>query len=100
MSIKKSASKNALQSEKRRLRNRARRSTVSTLLTKVERAIAAKDISAGKEAATALSKIDKAANRRVFHRNKAARLKSRVTRNLNILTPSLAEGDQPHTTAI
>ena len=99
MSSKNSANKTARQAEKRRSRNRATKSSVSTLIAKVERKIAAKDIPTGEEAVAAISSIDKAANKGVFHRNKAARLKSRLAKKMNLSTSSLAEGDQPHTTS-
>ncbi|OIP28039.1 MAG: 30S ribosomal protein S20 [Chloroflexi bacterium CG_4_9_14_3_um_filter_45_9] len=76
-------SKTARVAERKRLRNRAVKSGVKTLIARLEEKIAAKDISAREETVAAISSIDRAVSKGVFHRNKAARLKSRLTRKLS-----------------
>lgn len=83
MSSNKSASKTARVAERKRLRNRAIKSGVKTLIARLEEKIAAKDISAREEIVATISSIDRAVSKGVFHRNKAARLKSRLTRKLS-----------------
>lgn len=76
-------SKTARVAERKRLRNRAVKSGVKTLIARLEKKIAAKDISAREEIVATISSIDRAVSKGVFHRNKAARLKSRLTRKLS-----------------
>ena len=62
------------------------RSSMSTAIKKFEKAIKEND----KETATkglnvALQRIDKAVNSNLVHKNKAARLKSRLTKKLNAM---------------
>ena len=76
-------SKTARVAERKRLRNRAVKRGVKTLIARLEEKIAAKDISAREETVAAISSIDRAVSKGVFHRNKAARLKSRLTRKLS-----------------
>ncbi len=57
-----------------------------TYARRVAAAIAAQDVTkAHEEAKTATKKIDQAASRGLIHRNKAARLKSRMQRRLKAL---------------
>ncbi len=75
-----SAIKRHRQSLKRNERNRTVKSKVKTYIKKVEEATT-------KEAAEAaltdaIKVLDKSAGERVLHRNKAARLKSRLTRKV------------------
>ena len=88
MSSKKSSNKRSRVSERKRLRNRAVKSNVKTLRTRVDKKIAAKDDSAREDAVTTISSIDRAVSKGVFHRNKAARLKSRLAKKLSHLTSS------------
>jgi len=76
-----SALKRDMQSEKRRLRNRSFRSTVSTAIRSLEDSIAKKE---GPEKVKALlekiySHVDKGVKKGVFKTNKAARTKSRLS---------------------
>jgi small subunit ribosomal protein S20 len=75
----KSAKKRAIQSENRRKHNVALKSTYRTYVKKVEAAIATNKkenaVKAFKESAPIL---DKAAAKGIVHKNKAARLKSRL----------------------
>ena len=68
------------QTEVRRQRNRATR---SELRTRIKNAAEAGD--GTNEAAAAMQRLDKAAARRVIHRNTAARRKSRLQKRLNRL---------------
>jgi small subunit ribosomal protein S20 len=78
--VRKSAVKNHLQSERARLRTKARRSELATLEKKLRAAGAAKD----KSAATTIlaeiqSEMDKAVKAGSIHGNKARRKKSRLS---------------------
>lgn len=82
-----SALKRIRQSEKRRMRNAAVRSSVRSA---VKGARAALSATAVEEARTAVARtiqvLDKAVTKGVLHRNAAARKKSRLSRQLNALT--------------
>jgi len=94
MSSKKSANRTAQQAERRRLRNRSIKSGVKTFMTRAEGKIAAKDTSADEKVVAAISRVDRAVSKGVFHRNKAARLKSRLRKKSNALaSSSLVEGE-------
>lgn len=82
----KSAKKRILVAQKKADRNKAIRSRVKTAIKKVETAIDANDKAAAKEAlAIAVSEIDKAAGKGIYHRNNAARKVSRLTTAVNSL---------------
>lgn len=82
----KSAKKRILVSQKRADRNKAIRSTVKTAIKKVDAAVAANDKAAANEAlAQAVSTIDKAARKGIYHKNNAARKVSRLTVAVNKL---------------
>lgn len=82
----KSAKKRILVSQKRTERNKAIRSKVKTSIKKVEAAVAANDKAAAKDAlANAVSTIDKAAQKGVYHKNTAARKVSHLTVAVNKL---------------
>lgn len=75
----KSAVKRARQSEVRRERNVAQRSTLRTFVKKTLLAVLAGNKTEASEAfKQAESKLDTYARRLVIHKNKAARLKSRL----------------------
>ena len=66
-------------SERERLENRRRNSTVKTYFRRLQRAIESNDASAVESEYRALiSKIDKAAEHGALHRNNAARKKARA----------------------
>jgi small subunit ribosomal protein S20 len=68
------------QANKRRLVNRSARTAIRSVIRKAEEAIAGTD--AGNTDAAlraAAKKLDQAASRKFIHRNKAARLKSRLS---------------------
>jgi len=80
----KSAEKRALQSEKRRLRNKAVKSRIKSTVKGFETAIEAKDLDeARKQMVTAVRVLDKAASKGVIHPNAADRRKSRLMNKLN-----------------
>ena len=79
----KSAKKRLRQSLERRARNRAVKSSLKTQIKKVLTAAEAGDaVATGDEFRTAAKKLDQAAAKHVIHRNKAARLKSRLSARL------------------
>ncbi len=82
----KSAKKRILVSQKRADRNKAIRSKVKTAVKKVEAAIEANDKAAAAEALVkAISEIDKATQKGIYHKNTAARKVSRLTLAVNKL---------------
>lgn len=77
------ARKRARQNSVRRLRNHSQRAAVRTAVKKLEAAIAAGDQAAAKEAyQVSASMIDKATIKGLHHRNRAARLKSRLNKRV------------------
>lgn len=82
----KSAAKRLRQNIRRRARNRAIKHMVKTHCKRVLNAIAAGNADlAQAEFRLASKKIDQAAAKGVIHKNKAARLKSRLAQRLNKL---------------
>jgi len=80
----KSAKKRVLVSQTKAERNKAIRSKVKTCIKKVETAVASGDKKAAGEALTvAISEINKAASKGVYHKNNAARKVSRLTQAVN-----------------
>lgn len=78
-----SAKKALRQSKKRRLHNRALRSTLRTSVKKVRVAAAAGDDATATEALQAATKkLDQAAAKHLIHKNAAARTKSRLAKLL------------------
>jgi small subunit ribosomal protein S20 len=79
----KSAKKRLRQSLERRTRNRAVKSSLKTQIKKVLSAVDGGDAAASAdEFRAAAKKLDQAAAKGVIHRNKAARLKSRLSARL------------------
>ncbi len=82
----KSAKKRIRVSQKKHDRNKSIKSGVKTAIKKVETAVAANDRTAAQEALReAISKINKAATKGVYHKNNAARKVSRITKEVNTL---------------
>ena len=80
----KSAKKRILVTETKAARNKAIRSAVKTAIKKVEAAVVAKDKEAANVALlAAISLIDKAESKGVYHKNNAARKVSRLTKAVN-----------------
>ena len=84
MAGSKSAQKKVQASERRRLRNQSARSRCKTSITKAEKFIFSGEIeSAQKAVVSAVSSLDKAAEKGIIHSNNAARRKSRLMKKLN-----------------
>ena len=80
----KSAKKRILVTQTRTARNKSIRSRVKTAIKKVETAIEAKDAETAKaQLPKAISEIEKAATKGVYHKNNAARKVSRLSRAVN-----------------
>jgi len=80
------ARKRAKQNSVRRLRNHSQRSAVRTAIKKLEAAIDAGDQTAAKEAYNAsASIIDKATVKGLHHKNRAARIKSRLNKRVKAM---------------
>lgn len=82
----KSAKKRVLVNRTKAERNKSIKSAVKTSIKKVEAAIAAKDKEAASAALlNAISTIDKAASKGVYHKNTAARKVSRLSKAVNAM---------------
>lgn len=80
----KSAKKRILVNKTKADRNKSIKSAVKTSIKKVEAAVTAKDKEAAAAALqNAISTIDKAASKGVYHKNNAARKVSRVSKAVN-----------------
>ena len=80
----KSAKKRILVDRRNAERNKAIKSSVKTAIQKVDAAVAAKDKTAADTAlVAAISEIDKAASKGVFHKKTASRKISRLTLAVN-----------------
>jgi len=83
VSTNKGSNKVARTAERKRLRNRLTRRSVKTYIIQAKSSADAGEDSAHQKTMLAISSIDKAVGKRVIHRNKGARLKSRLMKNLN-----------------
>lgn len=82
----KSAKKRAIQSEKHRQRNTSLRSMYRTYVKKVLIAVEDKSLESAQTAfKEAVPVIDKMVNKKIIHKNKAARLKSRLSAKIKLL---------------
>ncbi len=80
----KSAKKRILVTETKTARNKAIKSKVKTYVKKVETAVEKKDVEAAKVALKeAISVINKAGSKGVYHKNTCARKVSRLTKAVN-----------------
>ena len=79
----KSAKKRILVDRRNAERNKAIKSKVKTSIKKVDAAIAANDKTTAKTALTAISEINKAASKGVYHKKTASRKISRMTLAVN-----------------
>jgi small subunit ribosomal protein S20 len=80
------ARKRSRQSEKARIRNKSVRNDIKTLTKTLGEKIAAKDAEGAKTLFNqVIARLDKAANAHVYHKNAAARQKSKVARLINSL---------------
>ena len=91
----KSQIKRNRQNDKQRLRNRAFRGAARAAVIKAQDAIQAGDEESRKAAVVmAISRLDKAAEKGVIHKNNAARRKSRLMKALAV-TPVAAPSSAP-----
>ena len=82
----KSAKKRVLVTQIKTERNKSIRSKVKTCIKNVESAVAAGDKEAAQAALTvAISEIEKASKKNIYHKNNAARKVSRLTKLVNTL---------------
>ncbi|MBU2608960.1 MAG: 30S ribosomal protein S20 [Chloroflexi bacterium] len=96
MPVTKSAQKQVRVSEKKRLRNKSVRTRCKTEITKAEKLIFSSELeSADKAVSTAISALDKAAEKGIIPANNAARRKSRLLKKLNQARGSSAPEAQP-----
>ena len=80
----KSAKKRILTTETRTERNKAIKSKVKTSIKKVDAAVEANDIAAAQATLiNAISEINKAASKGVYHKNTSSRKISRLTKAVN-----------------
>lgn len=88
----KSAKKQVRVSEKKRIHNKGYRSQCKSSVTKAEKLIFSGDVEgATKAVLTAVSSLDKAAEKGIIHANNAARRKSALMKKLNATTAPSAE---------
>ena len=81
------ARKRARQNTKRREANHSMRSMMRTYIKRVYKAIESNDKEAAQAAyVTAVSAIDRNAKRGLHHKNKAARLKSRLNKRIHAMS--------------
>jgi len=86
--------KAARQNERRRLRNRRIKSSTRTYLKRARLAVSVGDAAAAKAAVKqAVVALDKAAQKGVIHKNKAARVKSRLMKSLNRMMETHLEAE-------
>lgn len=90
-----SSKKDARRSAVRAVRNRAIKSSVKTRVTRFRRAVTegAEDVEALAE--RAIASLDRAAAKGVLHRNNAARRKSRLAKQLNVIGAPAPEESGP-----
>jgi small subunit ribosomal protein S20 len=97
--ITKSSKKDMVTSAKRQARNRSVRSLCKTNINKAEKLIFSGELEAAKEAVvTAISSLDKAAEKGIIHANNAARRKARLMKKLNEAQPTAAAEETPAAT--
>ena len=83
MSTSKQSNKVARTAERKRLRNRLVRRSVKTCMGKAKSSVDAGEESAHQKTMLAISSVDKAVSKGIIHRNKGARLTSRLMEKLN-----------------
>lgn len=92
MPTTKTAEKEMRTAERRKARNKSVRGRTKTKLTSAEEAIAAGDLDKANAAVkSAISALDKEAEKGTEHPNNAARRKSRLMKKLNKLTTSTSK---------
>ncbi|MDO8578701.1 MAG: 30S ribosomal protein S20 [Dehalococcoidales bacterium] len=92
MPVSQSAERELRASGRKQTRNKSLHSLCKTNIVKAEKVITSGDTDAAKSAViTAVSTLDRAAERGVIHRNNAARRKSRLVNKLNAVKASPAK---------
>jgi len=87
--VTKSARRQVRVAERKRVRNKSIVSECKTAITKAEKLIFSGELEAAQKAvAEAISCLDKAAEKGIFHPNNTARRKSRLVNRLNKAKPS------------
>jgi small subunit ribosomal protein S20 len=88
MANSKQAAKRAKQADKQRAANAGLRTQLRSAIKKVQKAIASGDAKAAEAALkTEQPTIDALADKRIIHKNKAARHKSRLAQQVKALAP-------------
>lgn len=96
MPVTKTAIKEMRSSARKAIRNKSVRSMCKSSITKAERLIFSGDLEAAEKAVvTAISTLDKAAEKGVIHANNAARRKQRLMKKLNQLKTPVEPEPQP-----
>ena len=94
----KSAEKQVRVASRRQQRNKSVRSQVKTNITRAEGLIFSGELEIAQEAVkTAISSLDKAAEKGILHSNNAARRKARLAKKLNNAKPSPQAELEPET---
>jgi len=83
VSTSKSSNKAARTAERKRLRNRLVRRSVKTHIVKAKSSADAGEESAYQKTMLAMNSVDKAVSKGIVHRNKGARIKSRLMKKLS-----------------
>jgi len=78
-----SSNKAARAAKRKRIQNRSVQSVMKTRMTKAGKIIGSKGETAQKETIAAISCIDRTVSKGIIHKNKGARLKSRLMKKLN-----------------
>ena len=82
--------------ERRRLRNKSVRSLCKTSITKAERLIFSGELESAQQAVvSAISALDKAAEKGILHPNNTARRKARLMKKLNKVVASSSAETEP-----
>jgi small subunit ribosomal protein S20 len=97
LAVIKSAQKQVRVAGRRQQRNKSVRSEVKTNITKAEKLIFTGELEVARKAVvTAVSSLDRAAEKKIIHGNSAARRKSRLMKKLNqALALSSAQAEPP-----
>ncbi len=98
MPVTKSAQKQVRVTERRRLRNKSVRSLCKTNVTKAERLIFSGEIESAQQAVvSAISALDRAAEKGMLHPNNTARRKARLMKKLNEAVAASSAETKPKT---
>jgi small subunit ribosomal protein S20 len=90
VSTSKLRNKAARAAERKRLQNRLVSRSVKTYIAKAKSSVDAGEESAYQKTMLAISSIDRAVSKGIIHKNKGARLKSRLMKILNKKQPEIS----------